>query len=82
MLLRVICIWFVSFLYAAGWSEMRRMRLARSPSSDSMIRRPLTTAVTPIADLKPLTVCCGRGVIWGRSHRTAVVIARTIAPPI
>ena len=43
--------------YAAGWSEMRRMRLARSPSSDSTISRPLTTAVTSIADLKPLTVC-------------------------
>src|SRR3954468_17261187 len=49
--------WFVSSLYAAGWSEMRRMRLARSPSSASTISRPLTTAVTSIADLKPLTVC-------------------------
>jgi hypothetical protein len=49
--------WFVSFPYAAGWSEIRRMRLAWSPSSDSTISRPLTTAVTSIADLKPLTVC-------------------------
>src|SRR4051794_13767523 len=49
--------WFVSLLYAAGWSEMRRMRSARSPSSESTISRPLTTAVTSIADLKPLTVC-------------------------